>query len=375
MTALLLAALSAVLYGAGVAVEHRQAARTPAEAAGRPRMLALLARQPWWLAGVGLETAGFAAHAAALRSGSLAAVQMILGCSLLVSIAVTTGLTRRAMPRHCWPAICVVVAAVGASLALLGPGEHAATAPPGRVALAALVTGLITVPLAAAGLLATGRRSRPLLLALAAGLADTCAAVLTMAFAHSFAHGPGAVLTSWPVYALIAGELASLTLAQTTYQTDTPLITLPVITAVMPVASLTVGILALGETAHLSGTRVAIVTACLALAVGALVVLARSAATGDRASGGVRPAARRAGSRLGGLHHRSPLTSTYRNGTNGMMAAMAHTTFLPPLMSVRPTRSIQISTTAIGWRKQTRSSRTFFIQGNLPKPAGSNHRP
>src|ERR1700761_8610383 len=111
MTALLLAALSAVLYGAGVASDPRQPPGTPAEAAGRPRMLALLARQPWWLAGVGLETAGFAAHAAVLRSGSLAAVQMILGCSLLVSIAVTTGLTRRPLPRHCWPGVCVIVAA------------------------------------------------------------------------------------------------------------------------------------------------------------------------------------------------------------------------------------------------------------------------
>ena len=32
----LLAVLTALLYGTGAALEHRQAARTPADAAGRP---------------------------------------------------------------------------------------------------------------------------------------------------------------------------------------------------------------------------------------------------------------------------------------------------------------------------------------------------
>ncbi len=278
MTALLLAALSAVLYGAGVAVEHRQAARMPAKAAGLPRMLTRLARQPLWLAGAALEAGGFAAHATALRTGSLAAVQMILGCSLLVSIAVGSGLARRMPPRRCWPAIIAIVAAVGTILFLLGPDDHAVTQAPGRLGLAALVTGVITAPIAAAGLLTTRGAARALLLAVAAGLADTCGAVVTMAFTHSFAHGPGAAFTSWPPYALIVAELASLTLAQTAYQTDAPLITLPTITAVMPLASLAVGVVALRETAHLDGARIALMMACLAIAVTALAVLARAGA-------------------------------------------------------------------------------------------------
>jgi hypothetical protein len=267
-----------VLYGAGVAFEHRQAARMPAEAAVRPRMLALLARQPLWLAGAALETGGFVTHAAALRTGSLAAVQMVLSCSLLVSIAVSSGLARRTLPRHCWPAILAIVTAVGAILTLLGPDDHAAGQAPGRLGLAALVTGVITVPIAAAGLLATRRHTRALLLAVAAGLADTCAAVVTMAFTHSLAHGLGAAVTSWPPYALIVAGLASLALAQTAYQTDAPLITLPTITVVMPLASLAVGVVALHETAHLNGARIVIMMACLAVAITALARLARAAA-------------------------------------------------------------------------------------------------
>jgi drug/metabolite transporter (DMT)-like permease len=278
MTALLLAALSAVLYGTGAAVEHRQAARTPAGKAGGVRLLILLVRQPLWLAGAALGGGAFAVHTAALRTGSLAAVQLILGCSLLVSVGVNARLARRVLPRRCWPAIFIVVAAIGVSVTLLGPSEHSASNASGRAALAALVTGMVTVPIAAAGLLSSGRRARPLLLAVAAGMADTCMAVLTMAFAHSSAHGPSAVVTSWPFYGLLVAGLASLTLTQAAYQTDAPLITLPVITSVTPLASLTVGIVALHETADLSAARSVTIIACLACGLAALVVLARVAA-------------------------------------------------------------------------------------------------
>jgi hypothetical protein len=49
----------------------------------------LLARQPLWRAGAALEVGAFAAHAAALSSGPLAAVQLILDCSLIVSLVVS----------------------------------------------------------------------------------------------------------------------------------------------------------------------------------------------------------------------------------------------------------------------------------------------
>jgi hypothetical protein len=325
MTTLLFAALSAVLYGAGVAVEHRQAARTTAAAARRPWLLALLARQPLWLIGAALEGGGFALHAAALRSGSLLAVQMILGCSLLVSVTLTGLLARRPLPRRCRPAIFTIVASVGVCVALLGPDEHAAGRMPRQTAAAALVTGLITVPLAAAGLPADGRRARPLLLALAAGMADTCVAVLTMAFARTFTDGLGTVVTSWPLYALIVGGLLSLALAQAAYQTDAPLITLPIISAVTPLASLAVGILVLHEAAHLSGTRSIIAGLCLMLAITALIVLARAAATpevgtapqGARSRSSTKPACDEhiAVRELGGGKTRGVLQRTGPRGT------------------------------------------------------------
>ena len=56
------------------------------------------------------------------------------------------------------------------------------------------------------------------------------------------------------------------------------------------------------------------------------------------------------------------------NGTSGMRPKMAHASFQPRAMPGRVARSSHIKTTARGWRKQTRSSKSFFIALNLPRP-------
>ena len=73
------------------------------------------------------------------------------------------------------------------------------------------------------------------------------------------------------------------------------------------------------------------------------------------------PAWRRIARAARGPHHRSPPVSTYRNGTSGMRLNRAHASFAPPPISRRVAKSTQMRITATGWRRQTRSSRTFFI--------------
>ncbi len=276
MISVLLAILSAVLYGTGVALEHRQAAATTSSAAGRPRLVLLLMRQPKWWAGAVCEVSGFAAHTAALSKGSLAVVQMLLSGSLIVSIAVSSVLHRRRLTGRTWLAVSAVVIGIGASVALLGTGAHdrgADTA--GRLAVAAIVSGFVATPVALAAFAARGRR-RPLLLGCAAGIADAAIAVITMALAQQARHGVVAVVTSWPLYALIAGGLASLVVTQTAYQADRPLVTLPMIATLMPIASVAIGVGVLGETAHLSGIRCGAVMVCVLMAVIGLITLARA---------------------------------------------------------------------------------------------------
>jgi drug/metabolite transporter (DMT)-like permease len=276
------ALLAAALYGTGAAVEQRQAARAPESAAGRPRLLAQLARQPLWLLGLTVQVAGFAAHAVALRTGPLAVVQMLVGAELIVAVVIVRCWSGRRLSPVSWVAALTVVAGIAAFLLLTAPSElrHGAAATVDHAGLPAAVGAALTAAaaaaLAVAGLRAAGR-SRAVLLALAAGLGDSCAAVVTMAFSHAASHGPAALATSWTTYALIISGTGNVLLTQSAYQTGRPLITLPVISAVTPVASVAIGLGLLGERPGTGlagdlGAAAAVLVTSLALAC-----LARSA--------------------------------------------------------------------------------------------------
>jgi hypothetical protein len=56
------------------------------------------------------------------------------------------------------------------------------------------------------------------LLAVAAGLADSCPAVVTMAFSRVASRGLAALAASWTLYALAASGGRNVLLTQTAYQ-------------------------------------------------------------------------------------------------------------------------------------------------------------
>ncbi len=305
VTALVWALTAAVLYGTGAALQQRQAAATPSRAAGRPRLLLLLVRRPWWLLGIGVELGGFATHAVALHTGPLTIVQMLVASSLLFSVATVRLWSDRRLSWTAWAAVLAVIAGIASFVALASPAGGDAGVPgvSGHAGLAAACLATCAVPLAAAGLAAAGSR-RAVLLAVAAGLADAAIAVVTMAFSHVVSGGLTGMAGSWATYALMLGGPCSLLLTQTAYQAGRPMITLPVIAVVTPVASLAAGNLLLGESAQLgvlSGTVVAL--AVLVTSAG-LVVLARLTTgqpvpAGGQGSSVILPALPAPGSRSG----------------------------------------------------------------------------
>jgi drug/metabolite transporter (DMT)-like permease len=282
MIVMIVSALAAAaLYGAGAAIEQRQAAAAPQSAAGRPRLLLQLARQPLWLAGIAAQIAGFAAHAVALRSGPLATVQMLVAGELVVAVVIVRFWSGRPLSRASWAAALTVVAAIAAFLVLTSPAGHMHPAglphhALGAAALGAAAAGAGAVASAVAGLRSQGRR-RAVLLAIAAGLADSCSAVVTLAFSHVASQGLVAVVTSWSVYALVASGAGNVLLTQSAYQTGRPMITLPIISAVVPVASVAIGIGILGETPRtgvLGGVAAAAAVLVASLALACLARLA-----------------------------------------------------------------------------------------------------
>jgi hypothetical protein len=276
VTAIVAGLIAAMLYGTGAALQQHQAAAAPDSSAGRPSLLLLLLRRPWWLLGFVGEFGGFAIHAVALHAGPLTIVQMLTASSLIFSVATVRVWSGRRLGWVTWAACLAVVAGIGAFVALTSPGLSVGHALPRHAGLAALCLGAGAAPFAVAGLAAAGRR-RAILLALAAGLADTGMAVVTMAFTHSLGHGLSGIVTAWPTYALVFVGPCSVLLTQTAYQAGRPMITLPVVTVVTPVASLAAGVVLLGETTRLSTANAAAVCAAVLVTVAGLIVLARLA--------------------------------------------------------------------------------------------------
>ena len=264
---------AAVLYGTGAALQQRQAAAAPSQAAGRPRLLLLLVQRPWWLLGIGVELGGFATHAVALRTGPLTIVQMLVASSLLFSVATVRLWSGRRLSWTAWAAVLAIIVGI-ASFVALAPPAGGVPGVSGHAGLAAACLAACAVPLAAAGLAATGSR-RAVLLAVAAGLADAGIAVVTMVFSHVVSGGLTGMAGSWATYALMLGGPCSLLLTQTAYQAGRPMITLPVIAVVTPVASLAAGNLLLGESAHLGVLGGAFAALAVLVTSAGLVVLAR----------------------------------------------------------------------------------------------------
>ena len=326
MIAIVWALTAAVLYGTGAALQQHQAATAPADTAGRPSLLLLLIRRPWWLLGIVGELGGFATHAIALKSGPLTVVQMLLASSLVFSVGTVHLRSGRRPSSATWAAVVAVVAGIGTFVCLTAPALDQSQGLPQHAGLAAIGLGVIALPFAGAGLLSRGRR-RALLLAVGAGLADTCIAVVTMAFTHSLGHGLGGLLTSWPAYALAIGGPISLLLTQTAYQAGCPMISLPVITVVSPMASLAVGVGLLGETTHLTALTGAGVSLAVLVTAAGLISLARTASVQPVTADGTAPSCWPADRRPVTPVRRQPVLAGHLRTASRQVAALAKPAF------------------------------------------------
>jgi hypothetical protein len=213
-------------------------------------------------------------------------VQLLTSGELIVAVVIVRRWSGRRLGRAAWAAALTVVAGLAALLLLTSSSAGGGDGLAGRctglpAALGAGLAGTAAVAAALAGLRAGGRR-RAVLLALAAGLADSCAAVVTMAFAHVAPRGAGALAASWPAYALVVAGAGTVLLTQTAYQAGRPLLTLPVISAVTPVASAAIAAGVLGERPGHGLAGAAAAVAAVLVAGLALAWLARSVAPSGR---------------------------------------------------------------------------------------------
>lgn len=256
-------AAGASFAGAGV-LQHWVAART-AQPSLSPKLLAALGRQPLWLAGVVLATAGNGFQALALAVTPLALVQPLLVTELIFAIPISARLHRKRLGSREWQGIIAV--SVGLAATVWGAAPQG-TGSSGTSARWILVGGALV--LTALVLAATGRRqageARASLLAASAALIFALYSTLLAATVATFAaEGLAALATPLP-YVMAAASLTGLLLIQSAFQAGPLAVTLPMVDWAQPLVAVLLGITVLGESLnttpiHLTALLIGAVTA------------------------------------------------------------------------------------------------------------------
>lgn len=267
---------SAFLFALCSVLQHRAAGQVPIRGAFSPRLMFDLVRHPVWLLGGVADTAGFGMQALALGFGPVAVVQPLLVTGLLFAVVIG------AMLAHRRPQGSELV---GAALCVAGLAVFLFVAQPanGVSSLSwrhAVVPGLLGIATAGACVIvaaAVHAPARGVLLAAATGTLFGLSAALVKI---TVAQLPDvlALVTSWPLYALIVIGGAGYVLSQNTFQAGSLAAPLATLTVVDPLVSIAVGAAVLHESLTLAGGRPVIEALALVAMVAGVVVLAQHAA-------------------------------------------------------------------------------------------------
>jgi drug/metabolite transporter (DMT)-like permease len=235
---------AAVAFGWSTALMHHSASRAPLNARGMIALFRHLLVQPRWLIGMFASLAGLGLHAWALKLGSLAVVQPLVVTGLVFAFIFRAALDRQ------WPSHqlmgWVLLTACGITIFLFGAHSTSSAAEPsGRATAVFLAVGVVV---AAAAWLFAGRvkpNHAGLLLGLSGGVVfGLIAGVLKTVTGSS---GLVSMVTSWPVYVLLALGATGFVINQRAYSSAPLSSSLPVLNVVNPVIAVIFGVLVFDE--------------------------------------------------------------------------------------------------------------------------------
>jgi hypothetical protein len=282
---------SAAGTAASTVLKQRTATRTastrPAGGAGLRRLLASTARDPLWTAAVVTDLVGVALQVVALHYGSLALVQPLLitgllfalllghaggkppgarevGCALVVAAAligflrlsgaVDAGPTLHVHPVHA----SVFAACVALAVVILVIGAHRHVPPAGRAGMLGVAVGAVYAATAALIKAAT----------------DVLAA-----------RGLLGLLLAWQLWVALAVGAAGLVLGQITFAAGPLTASLPAISAVDPLLSVLIGVVAYAEPLRRGPADGLVMLGLVAVLVLAIIGLSRVESTGRTEAG------------------------------------------------------------------------------------------
>ena len=269
---------AAFAFAVSAVFEQRCAHTVPQRAALDPRLLLDLAREPLWLAAIGLTVAGLALQIVALNFGPLALVQPVLVCDVLFAVLLRALLLGRRWPdRVVLAGVLCCAGGLATFLAVAQPhGDRFAPTALGVLPLAAGLAAVLAGCLAAARF--GPRRARPLALGLACGVSYGVTAFLLKEATHSLSQGVSSAGQLWPLYGVVVLGPVAFLLNQSAFQAGILIApVLSVITVADPLVSIGIAVLWLDE--QVADTPLAIAAEVIALSVMAagILVLAQRA--------------------------------------------------------------------------------------------------
>jgi drug/metabolite transporter (DMT)-like permease len=274
-----LAFLASLVNATGNVLNRKAARDEPDQAEFKLKLITDLMHRKVWLAAVGMMIISFALAAAALGTGQLASVQLVVVLELPMTIIGGALLLRSPLDAREWIAIAAMTAGVLGLLALLDPKPGPASV--NHIAPVLWVTMSAANVAAIIGLfLAARTHSKPAirasLLGVASGLAYGLTAAYTKGMADAFnAGGIAAVFTTWPFYACALTGVTAAFLLENAYQAGPLAASQPGITLVDPIVSTVWGIVVFGETVNHGALLGLIVLPAAAIATG-VFLLSRS---------------------------------------------------------------------------------------------------
>jgi hypothetical protein len=235
-------------------------------------------RHPLWWAGVVADAVGLALQVTALHLGALAVVQPLLVSGLLFALLLRHRRWWHISGRELLWAAALTGCLIG-FLILSGSitGTQQAAAADRLPAVIAAAVGLLT---AGACLVLAQRRvpgaTRAALIGIAVGAVYAATAALIKAATNVAAiHGLLAVMSSWQLYAVLGVGALGLFLTQLAFQAGPLTASLPAMSTVDPLLSVTIGILVYDEHLHRGPLGGAVLLALLLLLGVAVIQLSK----------------------------------------------------------------------------------------------------
>jgi drug/metabolite transporter (DMT)-like permease len=277
MTLTVAFALAAALSSAvNLMTQHSASVGAPEREKGW-RLVAYLFRQPPWLLGWIAAAAAFTFQAVALHHGQLSVVQPILVTELVFVLVLRRLWIRQDVARAAWAAALVVCGALAGFLAAAEPTGGHSSPETAQWVSALLVFGGAIALLAALGTRGSPTR-RAALLAAAAGLAWALTATFVKTATQTLAtSGVTAMLTRWPVYALVAAVITGTLLDQSALHVGPLSVSQPLLAIINPLASIGLSIWLFDERFTDSPARIVIAVLAMAVLAAGVVALSRTA--------------------------------------------------------------------------------------------------